>query len=90
MSRAEWSASAYAATRFRPVSVTYSTSSSGWNGVPASDHATPCAARTHTSEPVPYLLFDRDEPGPGGEYSERGVAGATPVPAHDLMARLLR
>ncbi len=54
------------------------------------DHATPCAARTHTSEPVPYLLFDRDEPGPGGEYSERGVAGATPVPAHDLMARLLR
>jgi 2,3-bisphosphoglycerate-independent phosphoglycerate mutase len=54
------------------------------------DHATPCAARTHTSEPVPYLLFDRHEPGPGGEYSERGVAGATPVPAHDLMARLLR
>ena len=54
------------------------------------DHATPCAARTHTSEPVPYLLFDNDEPGPGGEYSERGVAGATPVPAHDLMARLLR
>ena len=31
----------------------------------------------------------RDEPGPGGEYSERGVAGATPVAAHDLMARLL-
>jgi 2,3-bisphosphoglycerate-independent phosphoglycerate mutase len=54
------------------------------------DHATPCAARTHTSEPVPYLLFDRDEPGPGGEYSERGVSGATPVPAHGLMARLLR
>jgi len=54
------------------------------------DHATPCAAGTHTSEPVPYLLFDRDEPGPGGEYSERGVAGATPVPAHELMARLLR
>ncbi len=54
------------------------------------DHATPCAARTHTSEPVPYLLFDRDEPGPGGEYSERGVAGAIPVPAHGLMARLLR
>ena len=54
------------------------------------DHATPCAARTHTSEPVPYLLFDRDQPGPGGEYSERGVAGAIPVPAHGLMARLLR
>ena len=22
------------------------------------DHATPCALRTHTSDPVPYLLFD--------------------------------
>jgi len=54
------------------------------------DHATPCAARTHTAAPVPYLLYDRDEPGPGGEYSERGVAASTPVPAHDLMARLLR
>jgi 2,3-bisphosphoglycerate-independent phosphoglycerate mutase len=54
------------------------------------DHATPCAARTHTSDPVPYLLFGTDEPGAGGEYSERGVAGSTPVPAHELMARLLR
>jgi 2,3-bisphosphoglycerate-independent phosphoglycerate mutase len=53
------------------------------------DHATPCAARTHTSEPVPYLLYGTDRPGPGGEYTERGVAGQTPVPAHDLMGRLL-
>ncbi len=53
------------------------------------DHATPCAARTHTSDPVPYLLFGTDSTGAGGEYSERGVAGRTPVPAHDLMARLL-
>ena len=53
------------------------------------DHATPCAARTHTSEPVPYLLYGSDRPGPGGEYTERGVAGQTPVRAHDLMARLL-
>ena len=54
------------------------------------DHATPCAARTHTSDPVPYLLFDSEVPGPGGEYSERGVAGTTPVVAHELMARLLK
>jgi 2,3-bisphosphoglycerate-independent phosphoglycerate mutase len=54
------------------------------------DHATPCAARTHTSAPVPYLLFASDTAGEGGEYTERGVAGCTPVPAHDLMARLLR
>jgi 2,3-bisphosphoglycerate-independent phosphoglycerate mutase len=53
------------------------------------DHATPCALRTHTSEPVPYLLYGTDLDGAGGEYSERGVAGRTPVPAHDLMARLL-
>jgi 2,3-bisphosphoglycerate-independent phosphoglycerate mutase len=53
------------------------------------DHATPCAARTHSSEPVPYLLFGTDLTGEGGEYTERGVAGQTPVPAHDLMARLL-
>jgi 2,3-bisphosphoglycerate-independent phosphoglycerate mutase len=54
------------------------------------DHATPCAARTHTSDPVPYLLFDSEVPGPGGEYTERGVAGTTPVVAHELMARLLK
>jgi 2,3-bisphosphoglycerate-independent phosphoglycerate mutase len=53
------------------------------------DHATPCARRTHTSDPVPYLLFDSCRDGPGGEYSERGVAGATPQPAHELMGRLL-
>ena len=53
------------------------------------DHATPCAARTHTSEPVPYLLFDSEVPGPGGEYTERAVAGAAAVPAHQLMARLV-
>jgi 2,3-bisphosphoglycerate-independent phosphoglycerate mutase len=53
------------------------------------DHATPCAARTHTSDPVPYLLFDSAVAGPGGEYSERGVAGRVPVAAHELMARLV-
>ena len=35
------------------------------------DHATPCAARTHTSDPVPYLLFDSEVAGPG-----RGVLRA--------------
>jgi 2,3-bisphosphoglycerate-independent phosphoglycerate mutase len=68
------------------------------------DHATPCAARTHTSDPVPYLLFDSSVANSsfegsslessslestGGEYSERGVAGRVPVPAHELMARLV-
>ncbi len=53
------------------------------------DHATPCASRTHTSDPVPYLLYGTDLLGAGGEYTERGVAGQVAVPAHDLMARLL-
>jgi 2,3-bisphosphoglycerate-independent phosphoglycerate mutase len=53
------------------------------------DHATPCAARTHTSEPVPYLLYGTDLDGAGGVYTERGVAGRPSVPAHHLMARLL-
>jgi 2,3-bisphosphoglycerate-independent phosphoglycerate mutase len=54
------------------------------------DHATPCVTRTHTSDPVPYLLFDSEAPGPGGEYTESGVAGTVPVIAHELMSRLLK
>jgi len=53
------------------------------------DHATPLALRTHTSDPVPYLLFDSTTDGPGGEYTERAVAGSDPVVAHELMGRLL-
>ena len=53
------------------------------------DHATPCARKTHTSDPVPYLLFDSTIDGPGGTYTEAGVAGAEPVVAHELMGRLL-
>ncbi|MDQ1466491.1 MAG: 2,3-bisphosphoglycerate-independent phosphoglycerate mutase [Actinomycetota bacterium] len=53
------------------------------------DHATPCTLRTHTDEPVPYLLFDSEHPGTGGTYSETGVAGLPVVDAHRLMARLV-
>jgi len=53
------------------------------------DHATPCALKTHTSDPVPYLLFDSTRDGAGGEYTERGVAGVEPVVAHELMRRLV-
>jgi 2,3-bisphosphoglycerate-independent phosphoglycerate mutase len=38
---------------------------------------------------VPYLLFDSTADGPGGTYTEAGVAGAAPVVAHELMGRLL-
>ena len=53
------------------------------------DHATPCTIRTHTDEPVPYLFFDSERPGPGGTYSETGVAAAPVIDAHRLMSRLL-
>jgi hypothetical protein len=44
---------------------------------------------THTSEPVPYLLFDAQKDGPGGVYTEPATAGCEPVPAHQLMGRLI-
>ena len=53
------------------------------------DHATPCALKTHTSDTVPYLLYDSTEAGPGGVYDEPTTADCPPVPAHELMARLV-
>ncbi len=53
------------------------------------DHATPCSARTHTSDPVPYLLYDSTTVGPGGTYTERGVAAAPVVAGDSLMRRLV-
>ncbi len=53
------------------------------------DHGTPCAIKTHTSDPVPYLLFDSTRDGAGGRYTERGVADSEAVVAHELMGRLV-
>ena len=54
------------------------------------DHATPCASRTHTSDPVPYLLFDSERAGPGRRvHRARGRRSPGRCRAHDLMARLL-
>jgi 2,3-bisphosphoglycerate-independent phosphoglycerate mutase len=53
------------------------------------DHATPCARMTHTSDPVPYLLFDATRPAAGGAYTETAVADRPVVVAHELMARLV-
>jgi 2,3-bisphosphoglycerate-independent phosphoglycerate mutase len=46
--------------------------------------------RTHTPDPVPYLIYDPAHPGPGGQYTEKAVAGSPAVVAHDLMARFLQ
>jgi 2,3-bisphosphoglycerate-independent phosphoglycerate mutase len=53
------------------------------------DHATPCALKTHTSDPVPYLMFDSTRDRAGRPYTEAATAACAPVPAHELMARLL-
>jgi hypothetical protein len=41
------------------------------------------------SDPVPYLLVDSERRGPGGTYTEAAVADLAPVPAHELMGRLV-
>jgi 2,3-bisphosphoglycerate-independent phosphoglycerate mutase len=53
------------------------------------DHATPCDLKTHTSDPVPYLLFDATRDAAGGVYTERGVGEQPVVAAHELMTRLV-
>lgn len=53
------------------------------------DHATPCTIKTHTSDSVPYLLFDSTVDAAGGVYTEPATAASVPVAAHTLMGRLL-
>jgi 2,3-bisphosphoglycerate-independent phosphoglycerate mutase len=53
------------------------------------DHATPCTIMTHTAESVPYLLFDSARDGAGGVYTEPATRESVPVPAHELMGRLV-
>ncbi len=60
-----------------------------WRLLLLPDHATPLALRTHTSDPVPYLLVDSERPGPGGVYTESGVVDLPIVPGHELMSRLV-
>jgi len=60
-----------------------------WRLLLLPDHATPVALRTHTSDPVPYVLVDSEADGAGGVYSEAATADSPPVPAHTLMGRLV-
>jgi 2,3-bisphosphoglycerate-independent phosphoglycerate mutase len=59
-----------------------------WRLLLLPDHPTSLRTRTHTADPVPYLLAGSDRDGPGGVYSEAGVAGLRPVAGHELMGRL--
>ncbi len=60
-----------------------------WRLLLLPDHATPVARKTHTSSPVPYLLVDSAQDGPGGRYSEPAVANLDPVVGHLLLPRLV-
>lgn len=60
-----------------------------WRLLLLPDHATPIELKTHTPDPVPYLLVDSRVDGPGGVYTEEGVADADALPGHRLLPRLL-
>jgi 2,3-bisphosphoglycerate-independent phosphoglycerate mutase len=60
------------------------------------DHPTPCATKTHTDEPVPFVVYvssDEQKPRPQARgYNERDARekGIFIPEAHTLLARLLR
>ena len=60
-----------------------------WRLLMLPDHATPLTTRTHTPDPVPYLLVDSRTDGPGGVFTENGVANAPLVKGHLLLPQLL-
>ncbi len=60
-----------------------------WRLLLTPDHPTPLHLKTHTTDPVPYLLVDSRTDGPGGEYTEPATADSAVVAGHDLMSLLL-
>jgi 2,3-bisphosphoglycerate-independent phosphoglycerate mutase len=60
-----------------------------WRLLMMPDHPTPLVTRTHTSDPVPFLLVDSGSAGTGGAYTEAATRQFPPVQGHTLMSRLL-
>jgi 2,3-bisphosphoglycerate-independent phosphoglycerate mutase len=60
-----------------------------WRLLLLPDHPTPVRLKTHTLDPVPWLLVDSTTDGPGGVYSEAATAACEVVPGHTLMGRLV-
>jgi 2,3-bisphosphoglycerate-independent phosphoglycerate mutase len=60
-----------------------------WRMLLLPDHPTPVRLKTHTSDSVPFMLYDSSVDGPGGVYSEPATATAVAVPGHELMGRLV-
>lgn len=61
-----------------------------WRMLMLPDHATPLTTRTHTADPVPYLIVDSEDDGPGGVFTENGVSESPLVRGHQLLPELLR
>jgi len=56
------------------------------------DHPTPIARRTHTSDPVPYVLYDsrQDLASPAQSYSEaQAIKYGDVIPGHQLLATMI-
>ena len=60
-----------------------------WRLLMLPDHAPPLTLRTHTPDPVPYLLFDSEKDSSGGVFTEIGVSELPLVEGHQLMKTLL-
>jgi 2,3-bisphosphoglycerate-independent phosphoglycerate mutase len=60
-----------------------------WRLLLLPDHPTPVARKTHTMDPVPWLLVDSKVDGPGGVYTEAGTADSPAVAGHTLMNHLV-
>jgi len=67
-----------------------------WRVMVLADHATPCGKRTHTAEPVPFVVYasahDRRDGAQKRSYHERdaGELGIFVPEGHTLLERLLR
>ncbi|HJL91644.1 MAG: 2,3-bisphosphoglycerate-independent phosphoglycerate mutase [Acidimicrobiales bacterium] len=60
-----------------------------WRMLMLPDHATPLTLRTHTPDPVPYLLFDSEKDSDGGVFTEIGVSEMPLTQGYQLMKALL-
>ena len=67
-----------------------------WRVMVLADHATPCAKRMHTADPVPFVVYvaahDQRAATPKRSYQERdaGEQGIFVPDGHTLVERLLR
>ena len=60
-----------------------------WRMLMLPDHATPLSTRTHTADPVPYMLVDSAVDGVGGTYTEAAVADTPVVAGCSLLSTLV-